>query len=128
MNTLTLDQLGDLLLADAEGVYAGEAAAHLLIAHDRWLRRDDFLAVCVNYDHHAGDGHPVAWVDWDAVPAFVEAAPCASSEARILRLACELAGVDTGHPLEDLLAGLDDIRGGLVLDALAHAVTRGGRR
>ena len=44
----------------------------LLIAHDRWLRRDDFLAACVDYDHHTGDGHPVAWVDWDAVPAFVD--------------------------------------------------------
>jgi ABC-type branched-subunit amino acid transport system ATPase component len=127
--TVSLDLLADLLVDDARGDYAKEAAAHLIVAHDRWLRRDDFLAACVNYDHHL-DGRPVAWIDWAEVPTFVDERhhACSSSEARILSIAAELAGTDTGVPIDELLTGLDDINAGLVLDAFAHALTRGGRR
>jgi hypothetical protein len=55
-------------------------------------------------------------------------APLSSSEANILRLVAELGGVDTGVPLANLLCGLDESNARLVLDALAHVLTLGGRR
>jgi hypothetical protein len=126
MHTLTTRQLAELLARSAAGYYPTEAAAKLLIAHGTWLDRGDFRAACVEYDH---DGiAPVAWVDWAAVPTFAERAACSSSEARILRLAAELAGVDTDQPLADLLSSLDDHNGALVLGAIAHVLTRGGQR
>ena len=126
MHTLTPRQLADLVCRSAAGYYPSEAAARLLVDHDRWLHRHDFTATCVEYDH---DGSaPIAWVDWQAIPAFVEHAACSSSEARILRLAAELAGVDTGTPLADLLSGLDATNIRLVLHAIGHVLTQGGRR
>jgi hypothetical protein len=126
MHTLTTDQLAELLRATAAGSYAHEAAAQLLCGHRSLLTRSDFLAACVEYDH---DGAvPVAWVVWDAIPPFVNRAPLSSSEARILRLAAELAGTDTGVPLDELLSSLDDHNSQLVADAIAHALQIGGRR
>jgi hypothetical protein len=126
MHTLTSGQLAHLLTASAAGYYPSEAAARLITGHGRWLDRTDFRQACVEYDH---DGHaPIAWVDWQAVPAFLDRAgtACSGSEARILALASEIAGVDTGTPLAELLASLDDTNSRLVLDAIAHVLTRGG--
>jgi hypothetical protein len=126
MTTLTPDQLAPLLRASAAGWYATEAATELLCEHRSLLTRADFLAACVDYDH---DGTtPVAWVTWDAIPGYVDRAPLSSSEARILGLAAELAGTDTGTPLAELLSGLDDGNARLVADAIAHALRIGGRR
>jgi hypothetical protein len=126
VTTLTPDQLAALLRAWAAGYYADEAAAQLLCEHRTWLTRPDFLAACVEYDH---DGTtPAAWVVWDAVPDFLDRMACSSSEARVLRLAAELAGVDTGLPLAELLSSLDDRNSRLVVDAIAHALRVGGRR
>ena len=127
MITLTFDQLAVLLRASAAGYYTDEAAALLVYGHRSWLTRRDFTAACLNYDH---DGTaPIAWIDWEAVPAYVERAACSSSEGRVLRLAAELAGVDTGVPLGDLLTSLDDDNSRLVLAAIAHALHTGdGRR
>jgi hypothetical protein len=120
VTTLTPDQLGALLRASPQGSYAHEAAAYLLTWHRSLLGRADLVAACVEYDH---DGtQPVAWVVWDAIPAFVERAALSASEARILRLVAELGGADTGVPLDDLLTSLDDNNARLVLDALAHAL------
>jgi hypothetical protein len=125
MHTLTTDAIADLLRQRATGSYADEAATELLIAHRTWLDRRDFLTTCVDYDH---DGHhPVVWVDWHRVPAFLDAAPCSASEARILRLATELSGIDTGWALADLLCGLDDRNSALVVDAIAHTLRVVGR-
>ena len=125
MHTLTTDTVADLLRQRATGSYADEAATELLIAHGTWLDRRDFLTTCVDYDH---DGHhPVVWVDWHAVPAFLDAAPCSASEARILQLATELSGIDTGCSLSDLLCGLDTRNSTLVVDAIGHALRVAGR-
>jgi hypothetical protein len=73
-------------------------------------------------------------IHWHAVPAFAATAECSTSERRILRLAASLAGTccdqpaGTCEPLGELLSGLDDRNAHLVLDALEHVVTRGGRR
>jgi hypothetical protein len=126
VTTLTPDQLAQLLDAWAAGSYPDEAAAQLLGRHGSWLRRADFLAACVNYDHHGTT--PVAWIDWPAVPVFLDRAACSSSETRMLRLAAELAGHDTGQPLADLLANLDDRNARIVADAIAHALRLEARR
>ena len=127
MTTLTPDQLAALLRASAEGYYAHEAATRLICGHRSLLARADFLAACVEYDH---DGTaPVAWIDWTAVVDLAAHGPLSGSDARILRLAAELAGHDTAVPLGDLLTGLDDDNSRLVLDAIAHALHTGdGRR
>jgi hypothetical protein len=126
VTTLTPDQLATLLRASAGGYYPEEAAARLICEHRSLLARDDFLAACVDYDH---DGTtPVAWIDWPAVVDFADREPLSGSEARILRLAAELAGHDTGQPLAELITSLDDTNARLVLDAIAHALTWGGRR
>jgi hypothetical protein len=120
VTTLTPDQLVALLRASSAGWYATEAAAQLLCGHRSLLGRADFLAACVDYDH---DGTtPVAWIVWEAIPRYVERASLSSSEANILRLVAELAGIDTGWPLAVLVSGLDDGNARLVLDALAHAL------
>jgi hypothetical protein len=125
MHTLSTDTIAALLRHRAAGSYADEAAVELLIAHGTWLNRPDLLTACVEYDH---DGHDaVVWVDWHAVPAFLESAPCSGSEGRVLRLVTELSGVDTGRPLADLLCGLDDRNSALVVDAVAHTLRVVGR-
>ena len=123
MTTLTPSQLAELLQASAADFsdgYAAEAAAYLLCGHRCLLNRVDFLTACVDYDH---DGTtPVAWIVWETIPDYVEQAPLSSSEANILRLVAELGGIDTGVPLANLLAGLDDSNAHLVIDALAYAL------
>jgi hypothetical protein len=126
VHTLTTDQLAALLRASAAGFYSTEAAAQLICGHRSLLRRSEFRDACIQYDHDGDE--PFAWIDWDAIPDYATRAPLSSSEVRILRLAAELAEIDTGIPLGDLLAGLDDHNARLVLDAIAHTVTHGGRR
>jgi hypothetical protein len=142
MPTLPVPRLAALLYDNARGVYATEAATRLLVGHETWLHRSDFLAACVwtgteaidipveIAGNHANDPRLRAAVDWSEIPRFVETAPCSGSEERILRLVAELAGYDTGTPLAELLFGLDDHNGALVLDAIAHALhirPEGGR-
>ena len=127
MTTLALDALAAGLEATARGDYGTEAAAQLLIGHRRWLERPDFRDALVLAERERCSP-PVVWVHWPAVPAFVTTASCASSEARILRLAASLAGTDPGRPLADLLSSLDDTNAGLVAGAIAHVLSWGGRR
>lgn len=106
------------LRTQAHGVYAAEAAVELLIAHGAWLRRTDFRHELV--DGPRGD---FAWIDWHRIPEFLEHAGCSGSEARILALAAELVGVDTGRGLDELLSPtFDDVNRRLVLDTVAHTL------
>jgi hypothetical protein len=143
MTTVPVPRLAALLTASAKGYYATEAAAQLLIAHEMWLHRSDFLQDCVWVSSDADDDGCPAWpcalpiddlthagIAWDRLAAFAISAPCSGSESRILRLVAELAGYDTATPLDELLSGLDDRNGALVVDTIAHALGRhreGGR-
>lgn len=127
MPTLALDTLVAGLDATARSTPTDEAAVRLLVAHDHWLHRADFVDSLVMADRERCRP-PVVWIYWHAVAEFVDLAPCSTSEAAVLRIAASLAGVDTRRPLSELLAGLDDTNAALVADALAHALTRGGRR
>ena len=107
-------------------MYADEAAVQLLIAHGRWLERDDFVEAFVETGQGWSDGTPMARVDWQAAVAALDAGrlACASSEAAVLRVAASLAErapVDLGGAL----AGLDEGNACLVAAAVLHAA--GGR-
>lgn len=132
MTTVPVPLLAALLTASAKGFYATEAATQLLIGHEMWLHRSDFLAACVWAGTADGeDGSPAEFdaqeishvgVDWDRIPDFAATASCSGSEGRILRLVAELAGYDTATPLDELLSGLDHENGRLVVQAIAHAL------
>ena len=112
--------------ANARGLYAVEAAVELLIGHGRWLGRTDFTDGFVETGVGLSDGMPMAWIDWHAAVAALQAGglPCSDSEAGVLRLAASLA---EGGPvaLRDAVGGLDVGNLLLVATAVLHA---GGHR
>jgi hypothetical protein len=61
------------------------AAVELLLEHDLWLRRPDFVRACI---HRGSRG---AWIDWAAARRFVDpGAVASSSQMAILDLATAL--------------------------------------
>ncbi len=113
--TLGRHQLELKLRAGAEGDLNAEAAIELLIAHDRWLARMDFL----NHVLVGVDPPVIAKVDWREV--LDADLPASSSEDQVLAICAELAGTDSGRALGDLMSGLDDSNTTLVLRALVSA-------
>jgi len=109
-----------VLRADAWGAYAAEAAVELLIAHEWWLHRDDFVNTFVATDP-TGSDMPAAWIDWSGAVAALDAGrlPCSSGEAQVLRVAASIAA---GVPvdLRDALCGLDVDTVASVVRAVAH--------
>jgi hypothetical protein len=97
----------------ARGYAPVSAGVELLIAHQGWIHRSDFVATCVDlfegYDHVAGLA-PMACVLWDQIPRYVRRPEvmCTESMGCVLELAAELCGADTGTPLDELLTNLDD--------------------
>jgi hypothetical protein len=107
-------------------VYCAEAAIELLIGHQWWLYRDDFVDAFVATDHASVSDTPVAWVGWTATIGALDAGrlPCSASEAQVLRIAASIAdGVSVD--LREALCGLDAATVVLVARAVAHA---GGHR
>jgi hypothetical protein len=114
-------QLSAALRAAAAGIHPDQAAAGLIISHDTFLHREDFLyhietAACIS------DGTPMAWIDWDAVIATLDGGrlPASGGEKRIVRIAASLAA---GHPisLRDAIPGLDRQSLELVTTAIRRA-------
>lgn len=101
----------------AQGWLPYEAAVELLIAHDTWLHRSDFL------DRFLVDEGDAVWPDWHQAAAIVRLGvlPSTETERQVLGIACELAGYSTGWTWDRLLTGLDRHNTKLVLDAVAHA-------
>jgi hypothetical protein len=97
MPTLALDALVAGLAATATGTPSDEAAIRLLIAHNHWLHRADFID-CLVMTERERFSPPVAWIYWHQVPAFLADAPRSSSEAAVLRIAASLAGHDPHRP------------------------------
>lgn len=117
--------LATALRADARGLRAAEAGTELLIRHASWLNsndlRDRFLTL---HPTITGDC-ATATIDWAAAIAALDAGelPCASGEARMLRLAASLIhGVPVN--LNDALIGLDNHNLGLVSQAIRHLASR----
>jgi hypothetical protein len=87
------------------------AAVELLIEHDFWLRRPDFVRACVHRDSRQ------AWIDWAAAREFINAgAVASSSEMAILDLATALG--ENRYRLSIMGAANST----LIATAVAHAV------
>lgn len=128
---LDLDRLQSMLRTWCRGIPAGEAAVELLIAHDYWLRRRDFVARCVHLcEQWRGDDPVMAALDWSAVAEIVDPAgsiqpgehlDAGDSDKAVLTIVASLAGVPLRKSLRDLLDGLDWANTGWALQAFAHA-------
>jgi hypothetical protein len=107
-------------------LYAAEAAVELLIGHACWLRRDDFVDAFVEIGVGWSEGTPMAWVDWSAAVAALDAGrlACGDSEAGVLRVAASLAEA-IPVVLRGGVVGLDEVNRLLVARAVVHAA--GGR-
>lgn len=127
----TVESLGAALRAHARGLYSAEAAVDLLVAHQSWLRRRDFVSGYVDDladSNTAQDQDPpanstiMACVAWETALRALDAGhlPCSSSEAQLLRIAASLA---TGYPvdLRDALTSLDASTTQIVAHAVIHA-------
>jgi hypothetical protein len=115
------------LRAPAKGVYCAEAAVELLIGHQRWLGREDFVDGFVESGQGLICGTAMAWVDWPAAVAALDGGrlPCSGSEGQVLRLAASIAeGVPVD--LRAALMGLDEANLSLVAKAVLHATGRRG--
>jgi hypothetical protein len=103
-----------------------QAAVELLIGHQRWLCREDFVGRFVRLIPAVAGGGTLAVVSWRAAVLALAAGrlPCSDSEAHVLRIA---AGIADGVPvdLRECLSILDETNVGLVVDAVRHA---NGRR
>ena len=113
------EALAAALAAQAEGSYCAEAAVVLLVEHRSWLARADFHAFIDLATSFRDDRVSMASVDWEA--ALAAALPASSSETQMLAVAAELAGIDTGRSLQELLCGLDRENTTLVIRAVLHA-------
>jgi hypothetical protein len=122
MTTMPMSNLADLLRAWTAGISSTEAAIELLIAHELWLRRPDFVAACIEpyeaYDSQDDDLVPVALIHFEAVPTFVATCQCSASERCILLIVAAIANGISGSQLGEMIVGLDGADAGLVLDAI----------
>lgn len=118
--TLTPSDFAPMLRRWAQGVPNVEAATNLIIDHNVWLRRIDFLRACVVIAEDGfgrGSELPMAAISWQRAATFVNGAAASRSEIAVLRLACSLGGVSTAA-LGDLTSGLDPAITARVLDAI----------
>jgi hypothetical protein len=104
-----------------------QAAVELLIGHQRWLLREDFVDRFVKLVSDTDGGVPLALVSWRAAARALGAGrlPCSDGEGYLLRIAASIAEgvpVDLGRCLSTL--DRSGIR--LVVEAVCHAAGRGG--
>lgn len=112
--------LEEALRAAAAGVLADEAAAGLLAGAGCFTRRADFTS---RFTETAEDGGVLlAWVDWSAVSAALDAGelPASSGEKAVARIAASLAA---GIPvdLRGTVTSLDNRNLALVTTAIRHS-------
>lgn len=84
------DALAAGLRAWADGDRIATAAVELLISHQTWLYRQDFITACTD----SGDGMTRIW--WDRARVFAESAevPASTTEIAVLRLAVAIGADD----------------------------------
>lgn len=120
--TLGEPELAQMLRTWADGVHSAEAAVNLVINARIWLTRPDFRRECViavNDGVQRGVHVPMAAISWHAAARYAEDASASRGQIAMLRLACSLAGVQTGS-LRELTAALDPTNTARLIDALAH--------
>ena len=131
---LTVGQLVDALVREARG-WAGElAAVQLLVEHGHWLSDRALRGATVAWftapqvrrggvTVGVDDAVLLAQLRWEQVVGWDLAAD--SDPTCVLLLAAELAGWDSGHPLVELVGGLDESSVPAVVRSL-HATRAGG--
>jgi hypothetical protein len=105
----------------AKGWLPTEAAAELLISHQGWLLREDFLQVAVEVWWEPFRGRHVAAVDFAAAAEAVQGVlPCSDGERQVLLVAASIAG---GIPVDLREAALcmDAGNAALAARAVCHA-------
>jgi hypothetical protein len=117
--------LAAALRAHAEGLYCLQAAVGLLVGHQRWLCREDFVGRFVDLVPDPARDGGLAVVRWRAAVRALAAGrlPCSDSEGQVLRIAASIAeGVPVS--LSPCLSALDEANIGLVADAVRRAAGR----
>jgi len=108
-----------MLRAGARGLYAGEAAAELVLRHGYWIGREDFTG---RFILELGGDRPAAVIDWRGAVEGLERGelPCSGSELSVLKVAASLGG---GCPvsLRLVLGGFDHVNIALVAGAVLQA-------
>ncbi len=113
-----------MLRAGARGLYAGEAAAELVLRHGCWIGREDFTGRFIHEQagpELAGD-RPAAVIGWRGAVEGLERGElaCSGSELSVLKIAASLGG---GCPvsLRLVLGGFDHVNIALVAGAVLQA-------
>jgi hypothetical protein len=123
MTTLPTSDLADLLRAWTAGISSTEAAIELLIAHDVWVHRPDFVAACIEsyaaYDSQHDDLVPVALIHFETIPTFVATCQCLAVDRRVLLIVAAIANECPNSQLGEMIIDLDGASAGLVLGAIA---------
>lgn len=119
---MTNPSLPAALRACASGIYALEAAIGLLIAHARWLDREDFTRFIHAGTSIADPTTEMASIDWPAAITALNAGelPCSAGEQRMLQLAASLAD-QASASLGAAITGLDHRNIQLLIRAILHA-------
>jgi hypothetical protein len=125
---LTAEDVTIGLRVAAAGSYPAEAAVELLIRHQGWLMRPEFVATCV---YALDDEGQALAVDWAAVVENVAEADAPPADRTVARIAAQLGAdpfdpeaaqaVSTVGSLALLLASLNRSQVDLVLAAISHA-------
>jgi hypothetical protein len=103
------------------------AAVGLLVGHQFWLQREDFLCSFVELDVDVVTGRTLGWVDWTGAISGLASGRlvCSDSQRQVLAIAASLAeGVPVD--LREALCGLDGPT--VVLLGEAMAVASGHRQ
>jgi hypothetical protein len=125
--TTRFEDLAAALRAHARGLCHAEAAVELLIGHQHWLRRGEFVGRFVWIGRAMVGDRLLAVVEWPAAVAALAAGrlPCSDSERHVLRVAASIAkGVPVD--LKECLSTLDCESAGLVAQAVLRAAGRRG--
>lgn len=123
--TTGFEDLCEALRRHACGLLCVEAGVELLIGHQRWLVRKDFVDRFVGRVPDLGVGVPLAMVSWRAAVRALTTGrlPCSDSEGYVLRIAASIAeGVPVD--LRACLSSLDHNAVGLVAEAVCRAAGR----
>lgn len=118
---LTPSDLADALRRSAKGIYSEEAAVELLIAHQTWLRRNDFRPY-IRVFQDEPDDTPMAAIKWLTLVAAIDGNRFAASGGELQILCAATSLTRNGHwVLHDLISSLDVVNLGLLFQAMAHA-------
>jgi hypothetical protein len=122
--TTCFDDLAEAIRAWAKGWLPTEAAAELLITHQGWLLREDFLQVAVEVRWEPFRGREVAAIDFAAAADAVQGVlPCSDGERQVLLVAASIA---EGIPvdLREAALCLDAVNAARAAQAVCQAAGR----